>query len=83
MQRAQHDLYREFATILTPRRKLDSRADLLRQRIFRRSRAIGDQPLGEALGNETLHRLPDEFGAIISELLFGQDIEQKRSAPPD
>ena len=51
-QRAQHDLDRKFAAILAPRRELDPCTNLLRQRVFRRAKIVGDQPFGEALRND-------------------------------
>ena len=52
VQRAQHDLDRKFAAVLAPPDEFDPSADLLRQRIGRGARAVGNQPLGEALGDD-------------------------------
>ncbi len=43
------------ATILAPCRELDSGTDLLGQRLGRASRTVGDQPFGEALGDDVLY----------------------------
>jgi hypothetical protein len=47
----------ERAAVLAPPGKLDPGADLLRPRIFRRPQRVGDQPLGEAFGNDVLDLL--------------------------
>ncbi len=76
LQRAQHDLDRKFAAILAARRKLDAGADLLRQRLGPRARAVGDQPLGEAFRDDVGDLLAEEFVAGIAELLLGLEIEE-------
>ena len=48
-QRAQHDLDRKLAAVLAPPDEFDPGADLLRQRVFRGSQTVGDQPFREAL----------------------------------
>ena len=75
-QRAQHDLDGKLAAILAPPGELDPGADLLRQRVCRGSRTVGDQPFREALRNDVLHLLPDEFIAAVSELLLRLNIQQ-------
>ena len=75
-ERAQHDLDRKLAAILTPPGKFDPGADLLRQRLGGSAGAVGDQPLGEALGNDVLDLLPHQFVAAVAELFFRLHIEQ-------
>ena len=40
-----------------------------------RFEAVGDDPFREALGNNVLHLLPDQFVAAVSELFFGLHIQ--------
>ena len=56
--------------------QLNSRADLLRQRFRRGSRAIRNQPFREAFRNNVLYLLPDEFIAAVAELLLRLHIQQ-------
>ncbi len=56
--------------------QLDPGADLLRQRVLRGAQRIGDQPLRETLRNDVLDRLPDQFVAAITELLFRLLVQQ-------
>ena len=51
-------------------------ADLLRQRVLRGAQAVGDQPLGEALGNDVRDLLPEQLVAAVAELLLRLDVEQ-------
>src|SRR5680860_1142684 len=75
-QRAKHDLDRKLAAILAPPDELDPRTDLLRQRVGRRAKAVGDQTFREARRNDVLHFLPDEFIAAVAELLLRLEIQQ-------
>ena len=56
--------------------ELDPGADLLRQRVFRGSQTVGDQPLREALRNDVLHLLPEELVAAVAELLLRLHVQQ-------
>ncbi len=58
------------------RDELDPRADLLRQRFRRASRAVRDQPFRESFRNDVLYLLPEEFIAAVSELLLRLNIQQ-------
>ncbi len=58
------------------RDEFDPRADLLRQRFRRASRAVRDQPFRKSFRNDVLHLLPEEFIAAVSELLFRLNIQQ-------
>ena len=75
-QRAQHDLDGKLTSILPPPSELNPRTDLLRQRVFRRSKIVRDQPFREALGNDVLHLLPYQFIAAVSELFLRLNIQQ-------
>ena len=75
-QRAQHDLDGKLGSVLPPPVELDPGTDLLRQRVSRASGSVGDQPFREALRNDVLHLLPDEFIAQISELFLRLNIQQ-------
>src|ERR1700731_691885 len=75
-QRAQHDLDWKIASILPPTGELNPRTDLLRQRVFRGSKSVGDQPFREALRNDVLHLLPYELIAAVSELFLRLNIQQ-------
>ena len=48
----------------------------MRQRSLGGAQAVGDQPFGEAVGNQALHLLPDQLIAAESKLLLGLQIEQ-------
>ena len=76
LQRAQHDLDRKLAAVLAPSGELDPAADLLRQRVFRGSKIVRDQPLRETLRDDVRHLLPDELIAVVAELLLGLKIQQ-------
>ncbi len=76
LQRAQHDLDGKLAFILAPPNEFNPGADLLRQRFRRASGTVGDQPFREALRNDVLHFLSDEFIAAVSELLLRLNIQQ-------
>ena len=56
--------------------ELDPGTDLLRQRFGRGARAVRDQPFREALRNDVLHLLPDQFIAAVSELLLRLHVQQ-------
>ena len=56
--------------------ELDAGADLLRQRVFRGAQAVGDQPLGEALGNDVRDLLPEQLVAAVAELLLRLHVQQ-------
>ena len=64
------------AAVLAPAGELDPGADLLRQRVLRGAKAVGDQPLREALRDDVRHLLADELVAAVAELLLGLDVEQ-------
>ena len=53
---------------------------MLRQCFRRRSGAVGDQAFGEALGNDVLDRLTDQFVAVVAKLFFRLKIEQDNLA---
>ena len=75
-ERAQHDLDRELAAILVPSGEFNSGADLLRQRVFRGSQRVRDQPFREAFRNDVLYRLPNQFVAAVAKLLLRPNIQQ-------
>src|SRR6202521_938685 len=75
-QRAQHDLDWKIASIFPPTGELNPRTDLLRQRVFRGSKSVRDQPFREALRNNVLHLLPYELIAAVSELFLRLNIQQ-------
>src|SRR5579872_3193651 len=75
-ERAQHDLDGKLALVLAPPGELNPRADLLRQRLGRRSQTVRDQPFREAFRNDVLHLLPDQLIAVISELLLRLNVQQ-------
>ncbi len=75
-ERAQHEFDGEVAAVLVPRDELDAGADLLRQRVFRGTKRVGDQPFREAFGNDVFHFLAQQFIAAVAELLFGLHIQQ-------
>ena len=75
-ERAEHDLDRKLAAVLAPRREFDAGADLLRQCVCCGAGAVGDQPLGEAFGNDVFYLLPDQFIAAVAELLLRLHVEQ-------
>ena len=62
--------------------QLDAGADLLRQRVLGRAQVVGDQPLGEALGNDVGDLLAEQFVAAVAELLLGLHVEQDDLAAP-
>ena len=64
------------AAVLARARQLDAGADLLRQRLGRGARAVGDQPLGEALRDDVRDLLPEELVAAIAELLLRLNVDQ-------
>ena len=76
LQRAQHDLDRERAAVLAPRGELDTRADLLVQRVFRGAEIVRDQPFREALRDDVRHLLPEQLVAAVAELLLRLNIQQ-------
>ena len=76
VQRAQHDLDRKLAAVLSQPDELNSRADLLRQRVFRGAQIVRDQPFREAHGNDVRDFLPDELVAAIAELLLRLNVQQ-------
>ena len=75
-KRAQHDLDGKLAAILASPDEFDPGANLLRQRLRRASRPVRDDPFREALGNDVLHLLSDQFIAAVAKLLFRPDIQQ-------
>src|ERR1700728_3864496 len=75
VERAQHDLDGKLAAILPSRRKFYPGPDLLRQCFGWRSRAVCDEPFCEALGNDVLHFLPDQFIAAVPKLLLRLHIQ--------
>ena len=75
-QRAQHDLDGELASILTPRGKLDARADLLCKCLRRGPRTVRDQPFCEPLRNDARYLLPYQLVAGVSELSLCLNIQQ-------
>ena len=56
--------------------EFDAGADLLRQGLGGGAGAVGDQPFGEALGNDVLDLLPDQFIAAVAELLLRLHVQQ-------
>ena len=75
-QRAQHELDRKFAAVLAPASQLDAGTDLLRQSVLRGAKVVSDQPLREALGNDVLDLLAEEFIAAVAELFLRLNIQQ-------
>ena len=75
-ERTQHDLDGEIAAILPPRGEFNPRTDLLRQRVRRSSRAVGDQPLRETLWNDVFHLLPYQLIAAVSKLFLRLQVQQ-------
>ena len=75
-ERAEHDLDGKLAAVFAPPDELDSSADLLGQSFGCAASTVGDDALREALGNDVLHLLPDEFIAAVPELLFRPDVQQ-------
>src|SRR5580692_8248245 len=75
-QWAQHDLDRKCTSIFPPCNQLDSRPDLLCQRLRCASCSVGYQPFGKAFRNDVLHFLPDELIALVAELLLGLHVQQ-------
>ncbi len=75
-ERAQHDLDGKLAAILAPPGEFDPGADLLRQGLGGGAGAVGDQPFGEAFGNDVLDLLPHQFIAAVAELFFRLHIQQ-------
>ncbi len=76
LERAEHDLDRELGAVLAPGRELDPGADPLGQGVGRGAKVVGDQPLGEALGDDVGDLLPDQLVALVAELLLGLQVEQ-------
>ena len=76
IERAQHDLDGELASILTAPVKLDTGADLLGQSFGCGSKPVRDQALCEAVRDNLCHLLSDEFIPAVPELLFGLNIQQ-------
>ena len=56
--------------------ELDPRADLLRQRVLRRSKVVRDQPFREALRNDVRDLLPEQLVAAVAELLLRLHVQQ-------
>src|SRR5580692_7094902 len=75
-QWAQHDLDRKCTSIFPPCNQLDSRPDLLCQRLRCASCSVCYQPFGKAFRNDVLHFLPDELIALVAELLLGLHVQQ-------
>jgi hypothetical protein len=76
LERAEHDLDREFAAILAPSDELDPSADLLSQSVGSGPQVVGDQSRGETLRDDVGDRLAEELVTAIAELLLGPDVEQ-------
>ena len=76
LERAQHDLDREVGAVLAQGDQLDAGPDLLGEGVLGRAEVVGDEPLGEALGNDVRDLLPDELVAAVAELLLGLEVEQ-------
>src|SRR5580692_7514859 len=76
VQGAQHDFNGKLGSVLAARDQLDARADLLRQRVFHRTQAVGDQTFRKTLGNDVLHFLAHQLIAAISKLFFRLDVQQ-------
>src|ERR1700677_4026352 len=79
-QRAQHDLDRKLAAVLSRPYQFDPGADLLRQRIFGGSKIVRDEPFREANRNNVGDLLPEEFVTAISKLLLRLNIQQNDRA---
>ena len=60
----------------SPRGQLDPCADLLGQRIGGTARAVGDQPLREAVGNDVGDLSAKQLAAAVAELLPGLEVRQ-------
>ena len=80
-QGAQHQLDRELAAILTPADQFDPGADLLGQGVFVGSQIVGDEALGEALGNDGGDLLAQQLVAGISELPLGLEVQEDDVTP--
>ena len=75
-QRTQHDLDGKLAPVLPLPGEFDPRPHLLRQSIGRTAGSVGDQPLREAVRNDVLYLLAQEFIAPVAELPLGLHIHQ-------
>src|SRR5271170_7534913 len=75
-ERAQHELDGELAAIFAPPDQLDSGSNLLRQRFGCGARAVGDDPFGEALGDNVFYLLTHKFFALVAELLLRLRVQQ-------
>ena len=56
--------------------EFDPGSDLLRQGFGGGAGAVGDQPFGEALGNDVLDLLPHQFVAAVAELFLRLHVQQ-------
>src|ERR1700678_444858 len=75
-ERAQHDLDRKLTSILPPPAEFKSGTYLLRQRLRGGARPVGDQPFREALRDDVLYLLSDEFIAPVTKLSLRLIIQQ-------
>ncbi len=75
-ERAEHDFNGELAAILAPGGQFNAGADLLGQSFGGRAGAVGDQPFGEALGNDVLDFLSHQFVAAVAKLFLRLHVQQ-------
>ena len=68
--------------VLPPCNELDPGPDLLRQRLFRGSQVVRDQPFREAFRNDVCDLLPKEFVAAVSELFLGLNVSKEQFLQP-
>ena len=75
-ERAEHDFDGEAGSIPAQADQLDAGADLLGEGLGGGAGAIGDKPLGEALGDDVGDLLAEQLVAAVAELLFRLGVEQ-------
>ena len=76
-ERTQHELDGKLASILASSGEFNSRtADLLRSRIFRRSKIISDQPFREPHRNDVHYLAPCQLIPTVSELFLSLQIQE-------
>ena len=75
IERTQHDFDGKDAAVLAAAFQLDPGVDLLRQRVFGRSQAVGAQALGKTDRYDGGDFLTEQFLAAIAEALLGLQIE--------
>ena len=75
-QWAQHDLDWKFAAVLSPPGEFNAGTDLLGKRVLRGTQLVGDQPFREALRDDLLHLLAQQFIVAIAETLLCLQVQQ-------